>query len=235
MMQKEIITRIVRHLGPQLAHEVIENNINQLLQQIDISHAPRVIGFCGAAGAGKDTASFILGLLGYQKLAFADALKIEVYDSIMNPTKEYRDRVVNELDIVLNHFPSLDVANSDFEKIEIINRRKVVLRRLLQWHGTEYRRKQDDQYWINKVKEKISSGRWVISDVRFQNEIQMIRSEHGQVWLIDGRDDGYTPSHASETDWKNTTFDQVFNNNGDLSILQNALYRHFFNRDTKAV
>jgi hypothetical protein len=172
MAQKsETVTRIIRHLGPPLAYETLENGIQQLARRIDISNAPRLIGFCGAAGAGKDTASFLLSLLGYQKIAFADALKIEAYDLIVNPTEEYRTRVKEELGINLPL--SLDIAEADFEKVDIINRRKVELRRLLQWHGTEFRRAQDKDYWINKVREKVRKGFWAVSDVRFQNEVSM--------------------------------------------------------------
>ena len=231
MAQKsETVTRIIRHLGPPLAYETLENGIHQLARRIDISNAPRLIGFCGAAGAGKDTASFLLSLLGYQKIAFADALKIEAYDLILNPTEEYRTRVKEELGINLPL--SLDIAEADFEKVDIINRRKVELRRLLQWHGTEFRRAQDKDYWINKVREKVRKGLWAVSDVRFQNEVTMIREEGGQVWMIAGRDDGYTPTHASETDWKNTKFDAIFDNAGSVTDLQTAIYNRIFESKT---
>jgi hypothetical protein len=231
-MAQELVTRLIRHLGPALAHETLGNGISQIVNQLNLDNAPRLIGFCGAAGAGKDTASFLLSFLGYQKLAFADALKIEAYDSITNPTEEYQARVREELGINLPF--ALDVATADYDKVDIINRRKVELRRLLQWHGTEYRRAQDKDYWINRVREKVKTGKWVVSDVRFQNEVAMIREEGGQVWLITGRDDGYTPTHASETDWKDTTFDATFENGGDITILQNALYRNIFDRKVMA-
>lgn len=228
----QLVQRLIRHLGPPIAHEVLSNGIQQITSQLNLDAAPRLIGFCGAAGAGKDTACFLLSFLGYQKIAFADALKIEAYDSITNPTEEYRTRVLEELGITLP-FP-LDVAESDYDKVEIINRRKVELRRLLQWHGTEYRRAQDKDYWINQVRDKVRTGKWVVSDVRFQNEVVMIREEGGQVWLITGRDDGYTPTHASETDWKDTKFDAIFENGGAATSLQDALYRCIFQSQMRA-
>lgn len=226
------IAKIIEHLGLRMASDTFENGFRELAQRVNMEHAPRLIGFCGAAGAGKDTASFFLELLGYQKIAFADALKIEAYDMITKPTEEYRYRVFQELDISLPGF--LEPASTDFEKIKIINENKVQWRKLLQWHGTEYRRAENPNYWIDQVRRKIVTGRWVVSDVRFQNEIALIRELQGQVWLISGRDDGYTPAHASELDWQGTTFDQQFVNDS-ITGFQSELYRRVLSPQTTAV
>lgn len=216
----------IRHLDQNRALQAVDNALSYLVNKISLGIAPRIIGFCGAAGAGKDTASFLLTLLGYQKIAFADALKIEAYDLCVNPTDEYRLRVQVELGITLPL--SLDQASSEQEKIDIINRRKVELRRLLQWHGTEFRRAQDPNYWLNLVRDKMATGRWVVSDMRFQNEVNMVRSIGGVIWLIQGRDDGYTPTHASETDWRGTSFDCTFDNSTSIDKLQEQLYEKIF-------
>ena len=152
MASTELVTRLLRHIGAISTYEVLDQALRLMIERMDFSIAPRVIGFCGSAGAGKDTASYILALLGYQKIAFADALKIEVYDQCINPEPAYKERVAAELGIVLP-LP-LDATNHDYEKIEIINRRKVELRRLLQWHGTEYRRAENENYWIDRVRER---------------------------------------------------------------------------------
>lgn len=220
-------TALIRHLDNVTAMQAVDNGLQYVVSKIDLSSAPRIIGFCGAAGAGKDTASFLLTLLGYRKIAFADALKIEAYDLCLNPTEEYRRRVSDELGMTLPL--SLDIANSEQEKIDIINRRKVELRRLLQWHGTEFRRAEDPNYWINLVRDKMRTGMWVVSDMRFMNEVQMVRESGGVIWLIEGRNDGYTPTHASETDWRTAPFDATFDNSGSITTLQTQLYERVFN------
>lgn len=219
-------TALIRHLDNVTAMQAVDYALQYVVSKLDLAGAPRIIGFCGAAGAGKDTASFLLTILGYQKIAFADALKIEAYDLCVNPTEEYQRRVSDELGISLPL--SLDTAHSEQEKIDIINRRKVELRRLLQWHGTEFRRAEDPNYWINLVRNKMRTGKWVVSDMRFQNEVNMVRESGGAIWLIEGRSDGYTPTHASETDWRSATFDAVFDNAGPVANLQEQLYSRIF-------
>lgn len=54
-------------------------------------------------------------------------------------------------------------------------------RRLLQWWGTEFRRDQDPDYWVKQTEARILAEKpeiAVISDMRFENEFEMV-SRHG--------------------------------------------------------
>lgn len=76
-------------------------------------------------------------------------------------------------------------------------------RTLLQFWGTEYRRKQDPNYWVDKLRDVIEEERpsiALISDLRFPNEVSWIKSSIDNcVVRVDRL--GYkstTPDHPSE-------------------------------------
>lgn len=53
---------------------------------------------------------------------------------------------------------------------------------LLQWWGTEFRRYQDNDYWVKRIVEKISNGGFkdtVVCDMRFPNEAAAIKKLNG--------------------------------------------------------
>lgn len=57
----------------------------------------KIIGLAGKSGSGKDViADFISEKYGYKKVAVADALKIEVYDQLVNPSEDFL-RILQEL------------------------------------------------------------------------------------------------------------------------------------------
>lgn len=76
-------------------------------------------------------------------------------------------------------------------------------RTLLQWWGTEYRRAQDPNYWVQKTMEMIAQDApdvALICDVRFPNEAEGIRAAGG--YIVRVRRLGYVsdvPQHVSET------------------------------------
>jgi hypothetical protein len=124
---------------------------------------PRIIGLSGKIGSGKDTAGKILGNFGYWRVAFADAVREEASKA----------------------FPEL--IDEIWEKPTA--RR---IRILLQWWGTEYRRHVDPDYWVKRLEETITSAdpedKFVITDLRFPNEAEMVKRLGGEVWKIVGRE-----------------------------------------------
>lgn len=82
-----------------------------------------------------------------------------------------------------------DIAEDDKKDIHSYNKVHSV-RTVLQYWGTEVRRKQDNNYWVNKaiktVYEHIADGRSVyVSDVRFPNEADAIKEFLGNVIRLD--------------------------------------------------
>jgi hypothetical protein len=149
----------------------------------------RLIGLAGSAGAGKDHAYGVLKTLlapwTVERVAFADGLKFDIEEA---------------LDVSPYSLPMLRDKPYTPE-----------IRALLQWWGTELRRDQDEDYWVNKGMEMVAEANGyadlvVITDVRFANEADLIRKNGGLVVEVYApqkirmvRLGGIAPpSHASE-------------------------------------
>jgi hypothetical protein len=155
------------------------------------------------------------------RVAFADALKDEIYQKILKPNN--LDKSVLELDET-----------------------KAEMRPFMQWYGTQFKRNPlfngDPDHWINKAIEKIQNYSpnfvykilrkikcvppyflknndviFVITDGRFSNEITKIKSELNAIAINITRDSVFDPNdqHISETELDNhlDLFDYTISNN----------------------
>ena len=127
---------------------------------------PKVIGLMGKAGSGKDLVGALLRMQGYKRLAFADAVRDEVTRAVVSGVIPFGFEPWSEL---------LDGATAEevWEKPTTERMRKV-----LQLWGTEFRREQCSNYWVEKVRRQVGKGRWVVTDVRFPNEVEMKRHQN---------------------------------------------------------
>jgi hypothetical protein len=194
-----------------------------------------IIGICGFIGSGKDTAAdYLVNLHGFRRESFANSLKDAVaqvfgWDRTMlegrtTQAREWREQV-------------------DPWWAERLNMPDLTPRWVLQYWGTEVcRRSFHDDIWIASLENKLRNSKddIVISDCRFPNEIQSIKSAGGIVVRIvrgpepdwyeaalsanRGPDGNATWSlsrqqleklkiHPSETAWVGTKFDAVLDNN----------------------
>lgn len=136
----------------------------------------QIIGITGRKFNGKDTiANFLRDKYGYHQIAFADPLK-ETCRILFGFTDE-------QLFGTLKETPDADWFN-------------LTPRQILQYLGTDIMRNQmtplspefEDKFWIKCVENKIkkilnenSNACIVISDVRFPNEVEMIKKLGGTV------------------------------------------------------
>jgi hypothetical protein len=118
-----------------------------------------------------------------------------------------------------------EVANATGHSLKYIEDHKENFRLILQGWGTDYRRKlYGKDYWVKRLSEKIryleNSGATfiVVSDVRFQNEADLIKKLGGQVWRIE-RELASSDAHPSETDLDDYKFDVEILNIGTISDL----------------
>lgn len=172
-----------------------------------LSHGPRknnLIGLVGRMGSGKDAVAALLHMRGYVRHAFADAVREEV-DSILAGT-----------------FPILNTPKDKWllytnARIEDVWAKPTTpsMRKLLQFHGTEFRRGYDKDYWINKLSPKLV-GTCVVSDVRFPNEVALIRAKGGVIWRVRREGLADVSDHVSETHGDHVLEDAVIENNGTL-------------------
>ncbi len=183
---------------------------------ITVAIKPLNIGLLGHMGAGKDAAAALLSMRGYQRLAFADSVRIEVAKCVMGEAFPVKLRLNQRLE------RDYRAATVDEVWTKPTSAR---MRRMLQWHGTEYRRSQDPDYWIKATMGRLPSvGRYVFSDVRFPNEIKAIRERGGVIWRIkrDAARDGIE-GHLSESYIDDIVVDAEIDNSGTLIELADRL------------
>jgi len=130
----------------------------------------RVIGIAGRKGAGKDTAAkALIDVCGARRFAFADPLKSGVRE-MFGLTHEHTDGGLKE-DVI----PWLGVTP----------------RHLLQTGGTEWARKMIAQdVWVRVARQNLYRRQEdgvelvVMPDVRFLEEVEVIREFGGEIWRV---------------------------------------------------
>ena len=122
-----------------------------------------------------------------------------------------------------------EVARACNTTLAEVEKNKPFYRKLLQCWGTDYRRQQNDDYWIEKWGKKVSYimdnrplTNIIAADVRFLNEIGCIEASGGLVIRV------VRPSlppdfHVSETELDNYPFDLVIENNGTIEQLEEQI------------
>lgn len=160
-----------------------------------------LIGLVGAKRAGKDTFAEGLVALGWKRLAFADRLKSVALAT--DPTLDVRvsGRRIR-LSEVVGSKPGWEGAKEDRE-----------VRRYLQNLGTAVRDFLGSTAWIDPVLREAafyrapgfgSLGEWhhgtpvVVTDVRFENEVEAILNAGGRIVKIERAGLAPDDSHVSE-------------------------------------
>lgn len=147
---------------------------------------------------------------GITRYAFADSLKAEFYDVLLMPSHPYWGYTQDNY-LALPH-PCVAFCGEG-DKRAWINQHKTELGNHLQVYGTEFVRKRDPFYWIQKLRGKLE---WdqprvaLITDLRFFNEVLFVKACQG--YLVKVTREGYvnpnrSASHFSETGLDNLTFD----------------------------
>lgn len=179
-----------------------------------------ILGLAGEPGCGKNTiADYLTERYGFVQFAFSDALYREVAEAYGLENEDLlRDRGTK--DMPLDRLCLAECSNEGFRTIALDQRidgycltsvTPLSPRQVLQWWGTEYRRAQDENYWIQKAKNLIVGLRalapypehkmqfFVETGTRFENERAFIHSYGGNVWHV--RRDGLARpnGHASNT------------------------------------
>ena len=190
-----------------------------------------IIGICGLIGSGKGTVADILVDQGFTKVSFADKLKDGV------STIYGWDRAMLEGDT--DESRTWREQRDDFWSAE--TKMEVTPRLVLQLFGTDCMRNGfDDGVWVSLLKKTIldNPDNYVVPDVRFENEIAMLRDIGGEVWevqrgstpewLIQYEITGVEPTeiHPSEWRWIKSRKDVVIENNSTLAELNRQVLSH---------
>lgn len=171
-----------------------------------------IIGLSGYARSGKDTAADrLVERHMFTRYSFAAPMKEAMYK--LNPIV-HSDQIGNFRYKDLVDVYGLDSAKDSHSEI----------RRLLQVFGTEVGRDMfGTNFWVDLTLNSIKEDRVVISDVRFKNEADAIRSIGGQVWRINRNGVGPVTDHASEIDLDSYDFDLIIDNDYSVVDLNNVV------------
>ena len=143
-----------------------------------------IIGMCGLIGTGKDTvADILVNNYNFKKLSFADKLK----DGVATVFSWDRQMLEGTTD---------ESRKWREQKDEFWSRETnehITPRLVLQMFGTDCMRNGFyNGIWVSLVKQQILQNpqqHFVIPDVRFENEAEMIRSIGGKLWRVKRGDD----------------------------------------------
>lgn len=200
-----------------------------------------LIGIIGLKGTGKDTAGkYLIENYGYEKDSFASTLK-DVTSTVFGWDRNRLEGVTPE---------DRDWREVPDEYWSAKMERKWTPRLALQLMGTEvFRENVKDSIWVDTVEQRILNRDkpTVITDVRFQNELEMIKRLGGKTirvcrgafpdWYFAAEEanssndlvkisnfrEKYKHIHQSEWDIAGCEVDQIMFNNGELYHLYNQL------------
>lgn len=187
-----------------------------------------IIAFAGRCRAGKSVLADVCVKYGYEKLYFALPLK-QLCADILDVSIDELNRAKNEgipIQLTINE----DICKILSEEtdvpleatIELCNGKHLdTVRDMLQFIGTDYIRKCNTDWHINKIKEMVKEdANYVIDDVRFSNEKKMIEKLGGDVWFVTRTTLDNISNHESETSitWKDC-FNKIIINDSTLHEL----------------
>lgn len=175
-----------------------------------------IIGLCGEQGSGKNTIGNILvERYGFHQMAFADALKDIV--AIMFGWK----RELLEGDTEESRIWREEVDEWWSSRLGIV---KFTPRTALQMVGTNAMRDGfHPDIWIALIERRLSEYKnVVITDVRFSNEMRMIRKHGGYIIRIE-RGDNTSPIHKSELEWRQMGVQYNIKNDGEIKDLYDKI------------
>lgn len=164
-----------------------------------------LIGLAGKAGVGKNTVANVfcdLADVPYAQLSIAQNIKFLISDLF--------DISLDDIEFMKN------VSDSGHF---IVLGRAWSMRRMLQEFGLSMRKNFGEDFWIDQVIPKSfrhDDTLFVVTDVRYQNEVDRIQQVGGKVVFVQGDGNGLSAvdsQHESES--CDLTYDYVINNDRD--------------------
>ena len=152
-----------------------------------------LIGFAGRSGSGKSTIAKALRDYFMDSdditpliIPFAKQVRDEIYDTLATPKPPnltFRAEFYAWAVFVLTRLLG-QRKGSDFRKALYAKPTPPLIRKLLQWWGTDFRRRQDSDYWLKAHAQEMydtftfypihNHKLIIIDDVRFPNEVDYI-------------------------------------------------------------
>ena len=200
----------------------------------------RLIGISGRAGAGKDTVAKMLQYLTLSDYSYTRTNQLSYNQWLqineVTNSKTFQDYTIKDIsDWQIIRFADkvkdivctlIDCTRGDLEKEEF--KTKNVLcgyspRQLLQLVGTDFGRNViHKDIWVNLTFRNYDEySKWLISDVRFKNELEIIQKNKGIVIRVIRPELESMDQHESEVNLKDNDdiYDYVIYNDGNINSL----------------
>jgi len=192
-----------------------------------------LIGLGYKKRSGKDTVADILVRdYGFVKISFAEPLK-DLCSLLVQAHKIGEDRVEEVLEGWFSKNCSKEDEFRMLDKVKELFKEGITedmfdvedgkFRKLLQFVGTDVFRAVEDNFWVRLAFSGDIPERMVISDVRFENELDAINEMDGISVLVH-RDTGLMDTHASETALDGAVWTYYIDNNGTLEELEEKVH-----------
>jgi hypothetical protein len=183
----------------------------------------KIIGFTGAAGAGKTTAAHALCAAWREQ---SRPNRKAVVLSLATPLKDICKQIFPQLPAAA-FYGTKDEKEAIIESLDGTSGRRWSGRRILQWIGTEGFRHIDPDVWANLLVYQIDTlkeeyGLIAIDDIRFLNEAEVLASTLDATYYID-RPGLEAMTHASEQEHTRIPVTGVLNNHGTLDEFRLSL------------
>lgn len=201
-----------------------------------------IIGLVGFIGAGKNTAAMFYEQKGFRKIAFADKLK-DVLSVVFGWDRTLLEGETKE---------SREFRETVDPYWSTIIGEPITPRLMMQRVGTDaFRKLVHTDIWVHALEREIlehPDTDFIIPDVRFMNEANMVRSNSGKIYHIQrgplpewfgladaANSDTFTHApecyklmletgvHESEWSWVGTKLDRTYHNNSDINTLYQQL------------
>jgi hypothetical protein len=187
-----------------------------------------LIGICGFQGSGKDTfAQYLIDNYGFKKLSFASTVK-DVASIIFGWDREMLEGYTKEARVQREKVDSWWA-----KKLDIPN---FTPRFALQFIGTDLFRKHfNSEIWVSCIEKQLEKyDKIIITDCRFENEINMIKNNGGIIIKLFRNNisdlyyeiqNGFEPLdlHPSEWKWINSKEDYLIVNDSSINELNKKI------------
>ena len=183
-----------------------------------------IIAVSGKMGSGKDTAAEMLSYLLFctdeSTVTYQDFVNYKRNCIKFPRTHAFADNLKKCLSILLNvDVDKLNDRNFKNSSIEWLN--GLTVRQMLQKFATGVRNEIGEDFWIQSLFRKFNpeTDFWIITDLRYMNELSAIRKYESIIIRII-RNDVEVSNHQSENDLDfYTKWDYVIDNNGSKEEL----------------
>ena len=207
-----------------------------------------LIGLTGPAGCGKDTVADLLTThAGFYKVAFADGLRSEVCNAFyvtpvcltQRETKEHPMSCLALAKCADQSFIDRMGMLHNYQNMPLDMAAPRSPRQIMQWWGTDYRRTLRPDYWVKKSADRIHqllnqriATRIVITDLRFDNEADLVTRHGGLIWRVTRPGCEVAPgAHVSEVTGEAFVSSAVLHNTHDIKHLQQIVLGEFWAHD----